>query len=379
MKLLILTVTAGEGHNSIGNSVRDYILENYQNDEVMMVEMIREDHPFLSFMLNDVQYSLLRYFGGLERINYEIGISRKPDKFNNMSLWASMACKDRMIELINVYKPDAIFSTHTYSSALINYLINTGEVSCKTFTIIPDWVMHLDPENNIDFDWVFTPYTDMHADLVAKGLHEERMLPYGLPCNPKFFKKYDREKVKARLHITNDNFNVMVLMGGMGVGNSFTIVKELSKVKHPINIIVINGKNEQQKKKIDKYVKENGITNVYNRGFTKHVAEYMSISDLMIGKVGGMSTNEAFAANLPLVCPFKPPFQEYWSMQFLEKKGTLKSLPSIKDTPKYIDHVIDHPQELQSMKDNINKVFNKDSTKHIVDFMLRGIRYYGND
>ena len=42
MRLLILTATAGEGHNSLSHALKDYIRKNYQDDEVLVYDLYKE-------------------------------------------------------------------------------------------------------------------------------------------------------------------------------------------------------------------------------------------------------------------------------------------------------------------------------------------------
>ena len=55
--------------------------------------------------------------------------------------------------------------------------------------------------------------------------------------------------------------------------------------------------------------------------YTKQVPEFMSISDLVVTKPGGLTTSESLASNLPMVIINPIPGQEEENAEFLEENG----------------------------------------------------------
>ena len=70
------------------------------------------------------------------------------------------------------------------------------------------------------------------------------------------------------------------------------------------------------------------IVEKYNAGnrirvlpFTNKVPEFMSISDLVVTKPGGMTITESLASNLPMILINPIPGQEEENAEFLEENG----------------------------------------------------------
>lgn len=359
MRLLVLTATAGEGHNSLSYALKDYIKKTYPNDEVLIYDLYKDNHKLFAWIINDLHFFNLQHFPHIMRFQYRLSLENKVNKNKNGSVTFGRIAKKDVLKQIETFKPDAIISMHTFATGLLNYLQrkNILDKSIKLFTVIPDYSPHPDTETNLDFDYVFTPCKEIHPLLIdTKDFKEEQLIPTGLPVHSKFFDNVDKDEFAKEVNIDINKFTLLVFSGGMSIGNNYKIVKTLTKAKrfNDMNIIVINGKNKRTKNKIDKLIKKNNYQNIYNLGFSSDVHKFMSISSCMIGKLGALTTNECFIKYLPIVVPFKPPYHEYWNMKFLEKEGVIKVIDGYKNLPSGIDELIDNPSLLEQIKENIN-------------------------
>ena len=95
----------------------------------------------------------------------------------------------------------------------------------------------------------------------------------------------------------------------------------------------------------------------------------MSISSCMIGKLGALTTNECFIKYLPIIVPFKPPYHEFWNMKFLEKEGVIKVINGYKELPSGIDELVENPDILNQIKENINHLRKPNACKDMVNII----------
>jgi len=374
MRLLILTATAGEGHNSLSFAVENYIKYNFPNDEVRVFDLYKDNHKLFAWIINDLHFWNLQHFPHLMRFQYRLSLENKANKNHNGSVTFGCIAKKDVLRQIEEFKPDAILSTHTFATGLLNYLQRKNKISkaIKLFTVIPDYSPHPDTETNLDFDYVFTPCKEIHPLLInTKDFKEEQLIPNGLPVHNKFYDAVNKEEFAKEVNIDINKFTLLVFSGGMSVGNNYKITKTLLKSKcfNDINVIVLNGKNKKTKNKIDKLIKKQNLTNIYNYGFTKDVHKFMSISSCMIGKLGALTTNECLIKYLPIIVPFKPPYHEYWNMKFLEKEGVIHVIDGYKNLPDGLENLVNNKDILENIKKNMEHLRKPNACKDMVNLI----------
>ena len=374
MRLLILTATAGEGHNSLSYALKNYIDEFYKDDEVLVYDLYKNDHKLFAWIINDFHFWNLAHFPQLMRFQYKLSLENKVNKNHNGSVTFGRLAKKGVLKQIQEFKPDAIISMHTFATGLLNYLQRKEIIdkNIKLFTVIPDYSPHPDTETNLDFEYVFTPCKEIHPLLInKKDFKEEQLIPTGLPVHSKFYEIVDTEQFAKEMNIDISKFTLLIFTGGVGVGNNFKVLKYLTKAKtfKNINVIIINGKNKKSKNRIDKFMNKNNIQNVYNYGFSKDVHKFMSISSCMIGKLGALTTNECLIKYLPIIVPFTPPYHELWNMKFLDKEGVIKVIDGYKNLPDEIDELVNNPELLENIKQNMNKLRKPYAAKDMAEFI----------
>lgn len=374
MKLLIVSITAGEGHNAMGHAIEAYVQRNYNNCEVKMIDLYKDKHRFASFVVDQLQSYLVKFFPRIMHLDYKLSMKKKPDVDHNFSLKMGLVAKDTFLKEVVDYQPDIIFSTHTFTSALISYCIKNKLIYCKNYSIIPDYVFHPDPEANMEMDYIFTPDEDLKEKLAKIGVPEEKIRAYGIPVHPKFLEPHNKTKLISKYRIDPNKLTVLVSNGGkdMGVASNFKILKSIYDCSD-INILVVNGNNIKSKKAIDRYLISHPNPHVTNFGFVSEIDELMTISDVLIGKAGGSSLTEAMIMDLPVIVAFNPPYQEYWTMRKFEEIGIITHLKNVQAIPDYLDYLVKNPEELKLMKRNIKKFKKEDATERIVDLMMRNI------
>ncbi|MBR2433197.1 MAG: hypothetical protein IKB21_01150, partial [Clostridia bacterium] len=112
------------------------------------------------------------------------------------------------------------------------------------------------------------------------------------------------------------------------------IIKNIIKNKQPnddFQLIVINGKNEKLYTQIEKLIEKTGADFIHNFGFVDKIEPYMEVSDAVFTKLGGITTTEAIAKNLPIIAPSRLPLQENNNRDFLVEKNVCVALKKDKD------------------------------------------------
>jgi processive 1,2-diacylglycerol beta-glucosyltransferase len=105
-------------------------------------------------------------------------------------------------------------------------------------------------------------------------------------------------------------------------------------------------------------------------GYTDKMQEFMKISDLFIGKPGGMTTAEALASSLPMIIVDPIPGQEERNSDHLLEKGCALKANELTTLAWKIDRLLDEPGHLEAMKRNAWEMGRPNASKTIVETLI---------
>jgi processive 1,2-diacylglycerol beta-glucosyltransferase len=96
----------------------------------------------------------------------------------------------------------------------------------------------------------------------------------------------------------------------------------------------------------------------------------MKISDLFIGKPGGLTTSEALACGLPMCVVSPIPGQEERNSDHLLEKGIAIKVNELTTFAWKVDRLLDDPQRLLSMRQNANALGRSNAAQTVVETLL---------
>lgn len=366
VKVLIFTMTCGEGHNMLAKSISQAF--NAKGAQTKIVQtfgynekrVARENKKFL-WAIKRIPHSY----------NLVWNVLRNKNHFTDKLPGYVKKCLPYFIKNINEYKPDIIVCTHSYASAVISYMIKQNLLDKRiiTSTILFDFCLAPYWEHSNKVDYIFQPLDNTTDALIKKGYTKEQIKTFGLPVRENFYLPYDKEQVKSSLNLKS-NFTVLIIAGGNGLGNTLKLLKSILKKNLDISIIVINGRNEKNLNKINKFIKEKNIKNVLNLGFTKDVDLYMKASDLIITRCGGSGISEILTLNKPFIVREKMILNEKINKKMFISLGCALGMDKITDAGDKVQFLIENKQIYNKMEENIKKLQHPYSAQKIVEFLL---------
>jgi processive 1,2-diacylglycerol beta-glucosyltransferase len=358
MKVLILTLTLGAGHNQVAKNIAEELKS--QGKTVKIVNMF-ENETFKQWLFGSVGFSSMQVFPKISDYFYNKAYKNKNKLYNNVS----KSIKEGVIEVINNFEPDIILSTHILGRLITK---NFGKEINKPFLnyfIVTDYELPAGLEGFQQDEYIVIPGKDFKIELSEKGLDTRNILTYGIPVKDKFYKKISKEEALKELNINLDLSKKIILVtsGGKGFGNTVKIIKELSNF-NDYQIISVAGKNKHLKSKIDKIAlkKKNKIISF---GFTDKMDVLMSVADFIVGKTGGITSTEAIAKGLPLISVGRTPKPENSNLLYLIGKNMAAQVKK----PKNLNQII-NDLNIDLMKKNYTEFSIKDSTKKITSHMI---------
>ncbi len=371
-KVLILTVSAGEGHNSMSRAISNCIGDSA---EVLTYDLYKGKSKFYTMLVNKGYFFSCKYFMPISNAFYEKQKRRNPEK-NQKTIVHKMLkkVKPRVLALLDEFKPDVVFCAHTYSAHVMSEFKQKGLTDVKVFSVVSDYDVSPFTETCTHIDYIVAPNADFDDTLIYKGFKKEQIIHLGIPVQTKFSEHIDKSEARKTLGIEEDKFTVMMMNGGIGFGNTIKLIKNLSKADVDFQIISVCGRNEKLKNKIDKLVQKGKLNKkVYNNGFVTNVDVLMSASDVLVGKIGGVAICEAFNKGLPIIASHKLPWQEYDNMVYLCERKACDYIAKNKYAYKVLEHLAKGEGVYEERIENIKKIRKPNATRDIVQAMFDSI------
>jgi processive 1,2-diacylglycerol beta-glucosyltransferase len=199
------------------------------------------------------------------------------------------------------------------------------------------------------FHRYFVAIEETKVHLEALGLPPERITVSGIPIDPIFAQPQDRAALRTGYGLKPDCATLLLSAGALGVGPTELIVDRLKQLRADAQTIVICGKSEEVMARVEKAVGTNGGRFLV-LGYTDRMHELMRMSDLFIGKPGGLTTSEALACGLPMAIFSPIPGQEERNSDHLLEEGIAIKCNELTTLPYKIDAVLADPARLERMR-----------------------------
>jgi processive 1,2-diacylglycerol beta-glucosyltransferase len=363
MKVLFLSVTAGQGHNQTGKAVMECLQE--KNVDCAMLDTFEYINPILkesisqgyliSTKLTPALYGrIYRLAEKMEKNNVKMSVNRLTN-----SIWAK-----KLVYYIKGYEPDVIVCTHIFSAQIITQIRRKGLLA-KTIGIITDYTIHPFWEE-ADLDYYIIANELLTRQALKKGLEEDRLKPFGIPICKKFAKKMSAGKARAALHI-EDKDTILVMSGSMGHGNVAKVIRQMDNLDLNFQILSVCGNNEALKEKIDEMELRKKI---YNYGFVNNVDVMMDASNCIITKPGGLTVSESMAKGLPMALINPIPGQEDRNVEFLLNNGLAMKITSTFPIDEAAYQLLSNTEKVRTMVSRINNIARPNASMDLCNFIL---------
>jgi len=317
MKIMIFSVTAGEGHNATARVLAKALEE--RGHEVRVLDTFRESNR-LFYLTYDKGYLLassrLKFFYGYFYYRCE---GRKSNSYKpSLARRGYRRVAKRLSERIKEFSPDVIVTTHPVGSAVLDVAKEKFGVDAKMVAICTDFTLHPYWEDALRFDKLVLAAEELADAARRKGFSDGQILPTGIPVSPLFAEKTDKAAARRALGIPEDLPVFLVMSGSMGHGHIEKTLSALSSLPECFGIVTVCGRNERAKRLVDRAKCEKLLLSY---GFTDKISLLMDAADCVITKPGGLTSSEALAKGLPIIDYEPIPGQEVRNEEFLTHEG----------------------------------------------------------
>jgi processive 1,2-diacylglycerol beta-glucosyltransferase len=370
-KVLILSASAGTGHVRAAEALEKVFRQQPDVGEVRNVDALR----FTNRLFRDF-YSKL-YIQLVQRAPTILGIvynsTDEPWKTDRMRLMLDRLNTGPLERFIARFKPDITVCTHFLPSEIISYLITKGKLDARLSIVVTDLDVHAMWLCRT-FHRYFVALEESKIHLQNLGLPGDHITVSGIPIDPVFAEIRDRDELRREAGFATDRPLFLISGGALGVSPAAGVLDALARLRHPAQAIVICGKNTEMQAEMEKQARaveavNPGLT-FRVMGYTDEMHRWMQMSDLFIGKPGGLTTAECLATGLPMIIVAPIPGQEDRNSDHLLEKGIALKCNEFTTLAHKIDGLFDHPTQLQAMRERALFYGRPHAAQTIVDTLL---------
>jgi len=361
--VMVLSAAAATGHLRAADAlVSAFKAKGISADHI---EVLRHTNPVFRKIYSDLYVELMTR--GPDLLGWLYKTFDRPWQFQKRRLALDRLNTGPLLRLIRQENPDLALCTHFLPAEILLYLRKKKIVDIPIGVVVTDFDAHaLWLLKNVD--WYFVACEETKVYLAALGIPPETIFVTGIPIDPIF--GVEKPKAGTRIHLgfDPDKTTLLVSPGGFGVGPVESLVRAIHEIRHPIQIVVICGRN----KRLEDHLKGFSDTRHPMKviGFTNEMDSWMAASDLLVGKAGGLTSSEALARGLVLVIVNPIPGQEERnSDHFLEEGAGIRcnNLPALAYK---IDTLLSDKERFSRMQQAVRRMARPNAALEVVSTIL---------
>ena len=367
MKILFLSNTAGQGHHSTASAMMDMlisrgaecrILDSYAYISPVLYRTIARGY-LLATSITPTAYG--RFYRLAENMD------KNESKYSLMSVANSVMSIKLKQYFEREFNPDVIICTHIFSAQIINAMKINGQIDTTSIGIVTDYTIHPFWQDVGAIDYIVTASDLLNRQAIKKGIDPAKILPLGIPINPKFGQRVEKAEARRQLGIDPDRFTILLMSGSMGHGNLVKVLKQMTSLEHNFQVLAVCGNNEHARRKIENL---NLRKPVHVYGFVNNVELMMDAADCIVTKPGGLTSSEALAKNLPIIMINPIPGQEDRNVEFMLNNGLAMNVTKTFPIDEALYELFLYPEKLRNMESNIRILGKPNATRDLCDFVL---------
>lgn len=323
-KILIISSDTGGGHRSAAAAIVAGVQKFFEGESyaVRTVRAIEESHHLTAklvrlynWILCNRQHWMKYFYWCVNRIRPETR-----DFFHRR-------CVAYVAGLFERWCPHVVVSVHPLTQHMFARVLKELNLAQR----VPLVSVVTDPCYGFWRGWACDDVTlylvaseEARQQLIDYGVDPARIKISGMPVHPKFAYPGEEAAQAARraLGLDPEKFTVFVNAGWAGGGNIPQIFRELIRGELDVQAIFLAGRNENLRKAAESLALDAPFP-IKVIGYSDEIEKLMSAANVMISKLGGLTTFEAFACQVPIIADVinDPMPQEAGAAQLIEDRG----------------------------------------------------------
>jgi UDP-N-acetylglucosamine:LPS N-acetylglucosamine transferase len=369
-KILIISSDTGGGHRSAAAAIVAGVQKFLDSESyaIRVVRAVEESHHLAdklvrlyNWLLRNRQQWMKYYYWIINRI--------RPDTRQ----FFHKRCVGYVRGLFERWCPHIVVSVHPLTQHMFGRVLKDLNLADR----VPLVSVVTDPCYGFWRGWACDAVTlylvageDARRQLIDYGVAPERIKISGMPVHPKFAYPGEEAAQAARraLGLDPEKFTVFVNAGWIGGGNIPQIFRELVHGELDVQAIFLAGKNEDLRVAAES-IAVNAPFPVKVIGYSDEVEKLMSAANVMISKLGGLTTFEALACRVPIIADVitDPMPQEAGTAKLIAQRGAGVLLNRASDVVNEVRRMMEDEVHYSRMRAATANLALPNSTRYIVE------------
>jgi UDP-N-acetylglucosamine:LPS N-acetylglucosamine transferase len=354
--IMIFSSATGGGHQSAARALEDSLMDwgrLLAHPLKVTTKRVLEESSQASRHLSDAYNYLLRHHQDWMKYFYWAVNHLKPNEWPLLIGPASRYGR----EVIEEFAPNLMVSVHPMLQHFCAYVLRRLGLSQR----VPLVSVVTDPCYGFWRGWAcddvqhyFVATDGARQQLLDYGVDESRIRVEGMPVHPSFHPISEQHRIELRQAkgLDPSRMTVFINAGWVGGGNIASVIESFAHANlDDTQLVVLAGQNEAL---FDWAYQTLNHLSVPAKvlGTTQTMHEWMNVSDVMVSKLGGLTTFESLACGLPILADaITPPMpQEAHTGHYLETTGTGMLIYRPDSAVERVSQLRQHPEQLARLR-----------------------------
>jgi processive 1,2-diacylglycerol beta-glucosyltransferase len=365
-RVLIFSASAGTGHVKAAEALAKTFAQDPRVETVEHKDALIYTNKLFRDVYSKLYVQLIR--SAPQMLGWVYKQSDEPWKTDQLRLRLDRLSALPLVRFIKKFRPDITVCTHFMPVGIISHLISRGMLDAHLSIVVTDLDMHAMWLSRV-FHRYFVAIEETKVHLEVLGLPSERITVSGIPVDPSFATPIDRAEIRYQNHLDPNKTTLLISAGALGVTPAEFVVARLLQMRHDVQGVVICGRNDELRHRLKEMLGPD-TARFKVIGYTDKMQEFMKISDLFIGKPGGVTTAEALACSLPMIIVDPIPGQEERNSDHLLEQGCALKSNELTTLAWKIDQLLDEPGRLDTMRRKAGELGRPNAARTIVDTLI---------
>lgn len=369
-KILIISSDTGGGHRSAAQAIAEGVKKFWLGESavVKIVKAVEDSHHVTEKLVNVYNWVLKNRQHWMKYLYWIINKVRPETREFFMKRCIGF-CK----EAFEKWCPHIIVSVHPLTQHIFARILKELNLSEQ----IPLVTVVTDPCYGFWKGWACDDVSlylvandEARRQLIDYGITPEKIKISGMPVHPKFHEVDEKDARLARtaFGLDAEKFTVFVNAGWVGGGNIPQIFREFVRGDLDVQAIFLAGKNDELKREAEELAKTAKFP-IKVIGYSDEIEKIMQSANVMVSKLGGLTTFEALACRLPIIADATtPPMpQEAGTVSLLKERGAGILLEKSTDIVFTIQNLLNDSNKYEAMRAATINLAIPNSTQKIIE------------
>ena len=368
-KILIISSDTGGGHRSAAQAIAEGLQNFWHGDSTVVrtIKAVEDSHHVTDKLVNVYNWMLRNKQHWMKYLYWAVNKIRPETRE-----FFHKRCIGYLHGQFDKWCPHVVVSVHPLTQHIVAKILKELHLAEQ----VPLVTVVTDPCYGFWKGWACDDVSlylvandEARRQLLDYGISENRIKVSGMPVDPKFreIDEADAQTARKAYGLDPDKFTIFLNAGWIGGGNIPQIFKELVRGELDVQAIFLAGKNEQLRIEAEQIAKHAKFP-VKVIGYSNEIEKLMQSANVMISKLGGLTTFEAMACGLPIIADAttKPMPQEAGTVQLISDRGAGILLKRSADIVPTIRNLIGNSRQYIDMKAATAGLTMPNSTEYII-------------